>query len=162
MDRFKDRQIYIYFFISKSLRWWVMADINPEMLGAFGPFAAIIAAFLLVFLVIFIALYIYYALALMTIAKKTNTEPAWIAWVPIANVYLMTKIGKLEWWWMLGFLIGIIPFLGGLLVLVWSGYLFWKIAEARGFEGWYGALTAIPLIGFIFVGIIAWGEPKKA
>jgi uncharacterized membrane protein len=144
-----------------------MADIPLEAMAgmpsdSLGPLAVLFGAFMLVFLFIILALYVYYAFALMTMARKTNTGPVWLAWIPIANIYLMTKIAKLEWWWTFGILLGAVPIVGWLAAMAWSGYIFWKIAEVRGFEGWYGLLTLIPLIGLIFVGIIAWGEPKKA
>ena len=50
------------------------------------PSGAQVAAMGAVFLVMFVvaaAFYIYLALALQTIAKKTNTENAWWAWIPI-------------------------------------------------------------------------------
>lgn len=38
---------------------------------------------LLIYWVFAIAAYVYFAVVLQTIAKKTNTENAWFAWIPI-------------------------------------------------------------------------------
>ena len=62
-----------------------------------GDMAAILTALTamaLVFLIIFLAVYIYGALALMAIAKKTKTPNGWLAWIPIANVFLIIQIAK--------------------------------------------------------------------
>ncbi|MCH5304660.1 MAG: hypothetical protein J1E41_07330, partial [Ruminococcus sp.] len=40
-----------------------------------------------------IILYIFQSLALYTIAKKRNIENAWLAWIPLASLYIVGKIG---------------------------------------------------------------------
>ncbi|MBI1941575.1 MAG: hypothetical protein HYS33_08730, partial [Acidobacteria bacterium] len=50
---------------------------------------AFLGAMLGIMLLVFAVFYVYSSLALQTIAKKTNTENAWLAWIPIANVILM-------------------------------------------------------------------------
>src|SRR5690348_4514938 len=53
------------------------------------------------FVLVFIAAgYIYVSLALQTIANKTgNTQNSWLAWIPIANIFLMLSIAKKPMWW---------------------------------------------------------------
>jgi len=121
-------------------------------------FFAVWAGFLLVALIVGIVLYVYFALALMAIAKKTDTPNTWLAWIPIANVYLMTQIAGLPEWYTLGILLGLIPFVGSIAVAVLFVYFFWKIAEAIGKPGWWGILTIIPIVNLIIVGIMAWGK----
>ena len=108
-------------------------------------------------LIFSLAVYVYMAWALMVIAQKTNTPNAWLAWIPIGNLYLMTQIAGVPWWTILVFLLLLIPLLnlGVLAVYIWW---WWKIAEKRGMPGWYGVLAAIPLLNLIFQGIIAWGK----
>lgn len=60
-----------------------MGQMDPAMAGGM---MAMFAGFMLVFAVIGIAFYVYFAICLMKIAKKTNTENAWMAWIPIANL----------------------------------------------------------------------------
>jgi len=62
--------------------------------AALGIFSAI----MLPVLIIGLALYVYSSWALMTIAKKTDTPNAWLAWIPIANLYLMTQVAQIPWW----------------------------------------------------------------
>ena len=123
-----------------------------------GVIGGLMIIFGLVILLIGIATYIFFALALMAIAKKTNTENPWLAWIPIANIYLMTKIGKVPWWTMFGLLLALIPAIGWLLTTALGAFWWWKIAEARGKPGWLGILTIIPLANFIVIGILAWAD----
>jgi len=117
------------------------------------PAAAIAAAsgFLLFFLLILAATYIYMALALQTIAKKTNTENAWLAWIPIINVVLMLNIAKKPIWWIILFLIPLVNIIIG--IIVWMG-----IAEARNKPNWWGILIIVPVVGIIVPAYLAWSD----
>ena len=53
---------------------------------------AIMGGFFIILVIVGIALYIDMALALQAMAKKLDLENTWLAWIPIANVYLMGKI----------------------------------------------------------------------
>jgi ABC-type Na+ efflux pump permease subunit len=130
---------------------------------------AIIAGALIVFLVIYvlvmIAVYIYMALALMKVAQRTKTKNAWLAWIPIGNIYLMSKIAKMPWWPILLLLVFWIPFVNILAMLVFGAFVCawtWKICEARKRPGWWAIITIVPGIGgiwsFIMWGILAWGK----
>src|SRR6266849_10516763 len=54
---------------------------------------------LILALLIGLVVYVYIALAVQTIAEKTNTENAWLAWIPIANLILLLNIAKKPIWW---------------------------------------------------------------
>ena len=108
------------------------------------------AAFLFLF-VIFIAAYIYFALALQTIATKTNTEKAWWAWVPIIQVILMLNIAKKPVWWLVLLLIPLVNIVIG--IIVWMA-----IAEARQKPNWWGILVIVPVVGIIVPGYLAWSD----
>ena len=119
---------------------------------------AIFAAFMMVFLIIGIVFYIYTALALMTIAKKTNTNNPWLAFIPIGNVYLMTQVASVPAWVTAAVALYLIPYLGPLIfagVLIW---LWWKIAIARNKPGWYALLLLIPVVNLVIMGVIAWKD----
>jgi hypothetical protein len=128
------------------------------MANDFGMLMPFLGAALGVMALVFLAFYIYGALALMYIAKRTDTANAWLAWIPIANLYLMLKIGKLHWAWIFVIFLPIIPLLGSLLMAVAMVYIWWKIAEARNKPGWWGILMLIPIVNLILMGILAWGE----
>ena len=119
---------------------------------------ALFAAFGALALVGFLAFYVYVSWALMVIAKKTKTKNAWLAWIPIANYYLITKIAKVSGLWTFALLLSFIPVVGGIVLLGVSIWLFWRIAEARKLPGWISLLMIIPGVNLIVIGIIAWAK----
>ncbi|MGA2629255.1 MAG: DUF5684 domain-containing protein [Terriglobia bacterium] len=112
---------------------------------------AALGAFALVFVVIGLAAYVYMALALSTIAKKTNTENPWLAWIPVINIILMLNIAKKPLWWIILFLVPFVNIV--ILVLVWMA-----IAEARKKPNWWGILIIVPFVGLIVPGYLAWAD----
>jgi hypothetical protein len=138
-----------------------MAYEDMLVAGGAGGLLAFFAAMAVVMIVFCIAMYIYSALVLMAIAKKTNTPNGWMAWVPIANIILMLNIAGLPWYWIFAIFVGVIPFFGGLALMAGIAYVFWLIAEKRKFPGWYGILCAVPIVNLVFMGILAWTEYKK-
>lgn len=109
-------------------------------------------------LVVGLAAYLYAAFALMAIAKRTSTPNGWLAFIPIANVYLMIQIARLPWWWILSILLAIIPVLGAFLALAATIYIWWKIAERLGKPGWWSLLLLVPVVNLVIIGIMAWGN----
>ena len=107
------------------------------------------------FFLIFVILYVYVALALMAIARKTKTKDAWLAWIPIANFYLLTQMARKSgnWTWIL--LAMFLPF-GGLFVAVVGIWLFWLVAERIRFPGWISLLLLVPFVNLIILGVLAW------
>ena len=94
----------------------------------------------------------------MAIAKKKNIENAWLAFIPIANIYLMTQIAGLPAWYTAGIVLVFIPFIGQILLGVLMVYIWWKICEALSKPGWWGVLMIIPIVNFVIMGILAWGK----
>ena len=130
-----------------------MAYANPT-----SVLLAMFATFFLLMFLISIASYIYGAIVLMTVAKKTKTKNGWLAWIPIANVYLMTQIAKVPGWVTLAFLLVLIPFVGLILFLACYIWLWWKIAEARHKPGWIALFMIIPIVSPVIMGLIAWKD----
>lgn len=130
-----------------------------------AAFLAIILGVLVVFIVIAVIIYVYSALALMSIANKTKTKPAYLAWIPIANYYLMSKIAKMHWWPIL-LIVGFwIPFIGWVAtIMFWIFTVIWtyKIFEAVKRPGWWALFMIIPFIGWIIylilLGVAAWSK----
>jgi hypothetical protein len=112
---------------------------------------ALLGGFLFIFCIIFLVAYVYHALALQTIATKTNTENGWLAWIPIANLILMLNIAKKPIWWIILFFILLVGFV--MIVLVWMG-----IAEARNKPNWWGILIIVPVANIIVPGYLAWAD----
>lgn len=115
------------------------------------PGGAALAVFVYLLYAVFFVFYIYAALATQVIAKKTNTENGWMAWIPIANLILWANIARKPIWW--GILC-IVPFVNFVfMILLWMA-----IAEARNKPNWWGILMIVPLVQFIVPGYLAWSD----
>lgn len=94
-----------------------------------------------------IAYYVAMAYALMRLAKKLNYKDAWMAWVPLLNVWLLIQLAGLEWWWILIVLFGgIVPVVGNLVSILAAFYLWMKIAEKCNKDKWFALLMFIPIV----------------
>jgi hypothetical protein len=116
-----------------------------------GPFAALSGVLLLLFVVFAAGCYVYMALALQTIATKTGTANEWLAWIPIANLFLMLMVAKKPMWWFILFLIPLVNLV--IAIMVWMA-----VAEARGKPNWWGILMIIPLVNLVVPGYLAWAD----
>ena len=108
-------------------------------------------SFLIIILIASLAFYVYLALALMSMAKKTGTANGWFAWAPILNLVLMANIAQMSAWALFLLLVPIAN-----IVLV--GMLWWKIAERRGFSGRLGLLMFVPAVNLVMLGVFAWKD----
>jgi magnesium-transporting ATPase (P-type) len=115
------------------------------------PSRALGGAMLMVCLIVGLAFYVYFALALQTIANKTHTENAWLAWIPIANAFLMLNVAKKPLWWFILLLIPLVNLVIG--IIIWMA-----VAEARGKPSWWGILILVPLVNLIVPGYLAWSD----
>jgi len=134
--------------------------LNEGLYGgaAAGGLLALFAGFMIFFVILLIAVWIYSGFALMKIAGRTKTPNGWLGFIPIANVYLVTQIGKQSPWWTLGILASVIPVIGGLAVAALMVFLFWKICEVMKKPTWWAILMLVPVANLIVLGILAWGE----
>jgi hypothetical protein len=103
------------------------------------------------FLLFFAVSYIYMALALTTIATKTNTPNAWLAWIPIANLFLMFNVARKPAWWFVLILIPLVNIV--IFIIVWMA-----VAEARHKPNWWGILIIVPVVGLLVPGYLAWSD----
>jgi len=108
-------------------------------------------SWLAVYWVFWLILYVYLAICLMVIANKTNTPNSWLAWIPVANIYLMCKVAGKPGWWVILFFIPFVNIVIG--IIVWM-----KIAEARKKPGWVGILMIIPFVNLIIPGYLAFSD----
>ncbi|MDF2674967.1 MAG: conserved rane protein of unknown function [Clostridiales bacterium] len=68
----------------------ILLDSNT---GAFA-LLAIFGAFAFVFFILAIVLYVLGSLGLYKLAQNTGIENPWLAWIPIANLYILAKLVK--------------------------------------------------------------------
>lgn len=116
-------------------------QISPGILAGLG----------MIPLIIFALIYVYVSLALQTIANKTNTANAWLAWIPIVNIFLMLNIAQKPLWWFILFLIPLVNLV--MSIIVWMA-----IAEKRGKPGWWGIMLIVPVMNIIMPGYLAWSD----
>lgn len=109
---------------------------------------------MLLFVIVGLAIYIYAAYCVYTIAKKTNTPNEVLAWIPIANLYLMVKIAKVSMWWLLGL---VIPYLN----IIAIAYVWWKISEVRNRPGWWGIVMLISPVNLVLLYFLAFKEASS-
>ena len=137
-----------------------MAESLSVVLDPFsGAMGAAVGAIIMFLVVLFLAYYIFNSLAMVAIAKKIGTKNPWLAWIPIANIYLMTQMVGISGWWTFGILAVFVPFIGGPLVLAGTIYLYWIIAEKVERPGWFAILLIIPIVNLVILGMMAWGTP---
>jgi hypothetical protein len=127
----------------------LIADDSSAAAGVAG--VAAMGAVFLFMAVIGIAFYVYFSLALQTIAKKTNTPDDWWAWVPIMSAILMLKVAKKPLWWIILFFV---PFVNIVIIII----TFMAIAEARNKPSWWGILMIVPVANLIVPGYLAWAD----
>jgi len=102
-----------------------------------------------VVILIIVAAYVLYALIWSSIAKKLGYDKHWLAWIPIANMFLYPILAGKKWgngFWLL------LPIVNAVLLIIWS----WKIFEKRHFSGWWNIililaifLSFVPILGQI-------------
>lgn len=126
-----------------------------------GGILAFFIAMALFAVLILIALYVYYAFVWMTIARKLKYKYPWLAWIPIANFFLVPILAKKHWTW--GFMF-LVPIANMVFFFIWT----WNIYEQRKYPGW---LALVPLLGIIpiagwlasiahliILGFVAWKD----
>jgi len=134
-----------------------------ETLGV-GMVVALLAGLILLIVLVLIGFYVYMALAWMTIARKLGYENSWLAWIPIANLFLLPILAKKHWAWGFFFLI---PPVYIILAVFWL----WNIYDQRGCPKELSLITLGHLFpgvsGIVFIanlvifGLVAWRDVKK-
>ncbi|MBU0467873.1 MAG: hypothetical protein KKF78_06870 [Candidatus Omnitrophica bacterium] len=129
-------------------------NVPAAMLAIMGPFVLVILSIMFV-------LYVYSAFCLQTIARKTDTEGSWLAWVPIFNVILMCDIARKPKWWFFLIFLTVIPIIGSIIVLVLFVVIWMNICEQCGKPNWLGVLTVIPFVSLVLLGYLALSKVKR-
>lgn len=88
--------------------------------------------------------YVIYTLPLFLIAWKSEHDLAWLAWVPIANLWLMCDMADLDLWWIL--IAMLVPFVGG---IVFQAMVWMRLAENTNKPAFLGILMVIPIVDIV-------------
>ena len=101
-------------------------------------------------LIIFLAVYVIFALPLYSMGKKTGSDYAWMAFVPILNIVLMCDIAGKDLWWVILFFVPCVNIV--IAIIVWMG-----IAEAMDKPNWLGILMLVPGLNVLIPFYLAYG-----
>ena len=105
-------------------------------------------------LFILIGGWILYQLPLFTIAWKSEEPNAWLAFVPLGNLWLMCEMADKPMWWLLVILF--VPIASPIMIiLIWM-----TIAENTNKSPLLGLLMIFPLINIVVGYYLAFYEPK--
>ncbi len=116
---------------------------------------ALLATFMTVILIVVAVFYLYNSLCLFLIAKKLDVPAAWLAWIPVLQVYaFLRSAGKSLWWIPLLIIVIFIPIVN---LIVWV-YFCMSISENLGKNKWLGLLTLVPIAGLILPGYLAFSK----
>lgn len=142
-----------------------------------GAMLAMLGGFVLVVLLLAVASYVLTALGLMKFFAKAG-KPAWAAWVPVYNVYVMAEVAKSEsyWFWIYvgGIVVSFIPVLNALSIasLVAVIFITYQFLARFGKDAGHTALAVLfpfayyPIVGFSkdlkFTGTKAAEVPKQS
>ena len=126
--------------------------------GNFLPFAGAIATAMTI---ISIAVYVYAAIAWMTIGRKLGYKNSWIAFIPIANYFLLPILARKHWTW--GFMF-FLPIANFVFAIIWQ----WNIFERRKYPGALSLIMigwVIPFLSWlaslaymVVIGLVAWKD----
>ena len=94
-------------------------------------------------------IYTWCSLCLQIIANKLDTGYAWLAWIPIVNLYLICKMAGQPGWWFFLFFIPPVNII--IYILAWM-----NISEACNQPSWLGVFMLIPVVNFVILGILAF------
>ena len=95
--------------------------------------------------------YVYFSYTMQVIARKTNTEYSWLAWIPLVNIYLLWRMADRPTWFLFLLLIPYVNLV--VVVLMWM-----DVSDHRLGVGWLGILSVIPVINIAFNGYLAFSE----
>lgn len=129
---------------------------------------AVLIAFFFFIMFLLVAVYVYSSFAYMAIAKKAKHPLPGLVWIPLVGKPLVTsQIAKMHWWPILFLGLGVLTFNEFGIVLFWMGmialevfiYIWrWKTYEVVKHPGWFSLLFLFPVVGLVFLGIVAWSK----
>lgn len=123
----------------------ILAQVSPNFQQPVAPMSSTTA------LLILLAIYAFTSLCLQKIAQKTNTESAWVAWIPVVNLFLMLKVADKPLWW---FILLVIPVVNLIVFIV----VFVGICRARDKSPAWVISQFLPVLNFVGLGYLAFSE----
>lgn len=114
------------------------------MLGAFG--------------ILFLGFFAYIIIAQWKLFEKAG-KPGWASIVPVYNAIVMLEIIGYKWYYIFLFFASIVPFVGYIVVLLFTITYSIKLAKSFGQEVGFG--IGLLFVSPVFIGIIAFSKKIK-
>ena len=130
------------------------SNVDSPILRNFGSLAedekAIINKIILFASIFGLVVYVFTSFCLMKIADKLSIPNSWLAWIPIAQAWVMVRAaGKPGWWLILLF----IPLVNIVIALI----ILFAMPVNLGKSSLYGLLPFVPVLGiFLYFGLLAF------
>jgi len=122
--------------------------------AAAGGILGALLGFLAIFLVIALAIAVFMIIAQWKIFTKGG-KPGWAAIIPIYREYVLFEMVGLKGWYVF---LGLIPFVGSIILLVFSIMANINLAKCFGKDGGYA--VGLILLPVIFYPILAFGKAQ--
>ena len=106
----------------------------------------------LIFLVIY---YVVMAVSLRKLAARTGTSQAWMAWVPILNLFLYVRVAGRSGWEGILLFVPFVNIVYGIAVAIW-------LPRRVGRSGWWAIPLSIPVVNLGALSYIAFSETYTA
>lgn len=132
-----------------------MQDYTYTTTGNDASSAAFLGAFLVGYLVFIVVIYLITSFVLSKVFTKAG-QPAWAAFVPIYNGWVLFEIGGKPGWWVLS---SFIPLIGPLIAVILYIIISLELAKRFGKSSTFGiiGLWLFSIIGFA---ILAFDNSK--
>lgn len=156
-----------------------LEDLGKQLPGGPDTLAmmmAMMAGFSMIAAAISLLFYLYYSFCLYRIARKLDLSNAWMAWIPILQIWInVAAAGKsvgtllLLFSPVIGAAIAVVsPMVGGIIALVGVVvasilyiYLWMRISENLGESKWLGLLLLVPVANIVLPGYLAFSKMES-
>ena len=101
-----------------------------------------------------LGLYLVYTISVFVIAQKSGHEYAWLAFIPVANLWLLCDMADVGCLWAL---LMLVP---GLNILFYA-FLWMRIAENTNKPPWLGIVMVVPLLNVAVACYMAFAEGSQ-
>jgi len=109
------------------------------------------------FIIFYLALALFFIIAYWKLFTKAG-EPGWAIIIPIYNIIVLLRIAGKPWWWIFMLFIGIIPFVGWIIAIVYNVLFMHGISTNFGKDS--GFTVGLVLLPFVFIPILAFGSSE--
>ena len=121
-----------------------------------------ISGFVTILLAIIIISYLISVYPMYIMYKRANLKNPWFAFIPGIGGFKMFNLANLSMWWYLGLiLISFIPFIGVLVIFLFSLYYTFKVCQNFGL-GVLGCILAVFFTIFVYWYIVISKKPFVA